>query len=133
MEKWDYSKTWFHGSPHQLTTIRKGSTITQDRHLAMVFSHKPTIVSLSDDGQIKHNGALPGFLYTISEDVQPDDVMPHPQSSMQPGLEWLTNRELRLEMIGVTQVVEDEYLTDTEIETLRKLMDTDTGSASSGS
>ena len=53
--------TWFHGSPLALTVLRKGSTITQDRRLAEVFSHKPAFVSVDDDGTIKHDGTLQAF------------------------------------------------------------------------
>jgi hypothetical protein len=37
--EWDYNKAWYHGSPLELKILRKGSTITQDRELAMAFSH----------------------------------------------------------------------------------------------
>ena len=85
--------TWYHGSPAELIVLRSGSTITRDRHLAEVFSHKPQIVSIDDDGRIRHSGTQPGYLYRIAETVAPDDVYPHPNSSMAPGLEWLTRRE----------------------------------------
>lgn len=118
MKEWDYSKTWYHGSPFELTTIRKGSTITQDRKLAEVFSHKPTLVSISDAGNIKHNGTTSGFLYHISEGIQPGDVTPHPNSTMEYGKEWLTNRALQVVLIGPTQIVEDERLTEEEMKEL---------------
>ena len=117
---WNYSKTWYHGSPFQLTTLHKGSTITQDLELARVFSHKPTIVSISDDGRIKHNGATSGFLYCIAEEIQPDDVCPHPRTSMEPGREWLTNRELRLRLMGATHLVVEEKLTEEAITELQR-------------
>ena len=116
----DYRRTWYHGSPFQLTTLRPGSTLTQQRDLARVFSHKPTLVSISDDGHIKHNGATPGFLYRISEEVQPGDVTPHPHSAMDVGQEWLTNRPLRLVLIGPTQIVPDERLTEEELAELQR-------------
>jgi hypothetical protein len=103
----DCQKPWFHGSPFELTTLRPGSTITQDRHLAEVFSHKPGLVSIADDGRIQHNGTLPGFLYQVCEPVRPKDVDPHPRSTMQPGQEWLTRRELKVMLIGPTQIVCD--------------------------
>ena len=87
MKDWNYNRTWYHGSPFELTTLREGSTITQDRNLARVFSHKPTLVSVSDDGKIQHSGTVSGFLYLIAEDIQPDDVYPHPTSSMEAGKE----------------------------------------------
>lgn len=116
LKELDYSKTWYHGSPYKLTTIRKGSTITQDYELAKVFSHKPTLVSISDAGKIKHNGTTPGFLYYISEDIQPGDITPHPTSTIEYGKEWLTVRELHTGLIGPTQIVADESLTEEELD-----------------
>ena len=114
MKDWDCGNTWYHGSPFKFTTLRKGRTITQDRDLARVFSHKPTLVSTSDDG-IKHDGKIPGFLYRIAEDIKPGDVYPHPRSSMEEGKEWLTNRDLRVELTCPTQIVHEEKLTEEEI------------------
>ena len=128
----DYRETWYHGSPLKLTTLRKGSTITQDRDLARVFSHRPTIVSISvhvgisNKGtkhvsqKIKHDGVTPGFLYRIGENVELGDIFPHPNSSMEEGKEWLTNRELGVELIGPTQTVNDERLTEEEILQLKR-------------
>ena len=65
------NETWYHGTPLQLETLRSGSTITQDRHLAEVFSHKPSIVSVQDDGTIRHNGTQPGLLYRVTEKINP--------------------------------------------------------------
>jgi hypothetical protein len=112
---------WYHGSPLCLTTLLKGSTITHSRHLAEVFSHKPSIVSIADDGSIKHSGTLPGYLYRIAEHVAHGDVYPHPHSSMGPGLEWLTRRELRLALIGPTTVRDGEQLTEEDLTELRRL------------
>jgi hypothetical protein len=112
--------TWYHGTPLQLSVLREGSTITQDRHLAEVFSHKPEIVSMNDDGSIKHTGTLPGYLYRIDEQVEDGDVCPHPDSSMSPGKEWLTTRALRLELIGPVEITEEERLTEEEITGLRR-------------
>jgi len=120
MNDWDYSRPWYHGSPIRLATIRKESTITQDYELARVFSHRPTVVSVSDDGRIEHDGTMPGFLYRIAEDVQPGDVYPHLRSSMAWGKEWLTNRELQVALIGPTQPLEEERLTEEEIAELRR-------------
>lgn len=64
---WDDSKTWYHGSPYELTILREGGTVTQDRCLAEAFSHKLAIVCISDDGEIRHNGTLPGYLYCVIE------------------------------------------------------------------
>ena len=80
-------KTWFHGSPSELQTLRKGSTITQNEKLAQVFSHKPTIVSVSDDGKIRHNGKAKGRVYRISDEVTANDISEHPRSEK--GWEWI--------------------------------------------
>ncbi len=121
----NHSETWYHGSPFELATIRKGSTITQDRDLARVFSHRPTLVSISDDARIdriRHDGTVPGFLYRIAEDLRPGDVRPHPRSSMGCGKEWLSNRELRVTLVGPTEIVERERLTQKQIEALRTML-----------
>jgi hypothetical protein len=114
------NQTWYHGSPLKLETIRAGSTITQKRQLARIFSHKPALVSITDDGAIKHSGTQPGYLYVIAEDVGPDDVVPHPRTTMRPGDEYLTTRELRIELIGPTEPVPEELLTGEELADLRK-------------
>jgi hypothetical protein len=110
---------WFHGSPLKLTVLKRGSTITQHRHLAEVFSHKPAVVSMNDDGTIKHNGKLPGNLYRIAEEMAPGDAYPHPNTTMSPGQEWLTTRDLRLELIGPVKILEKERLSEQEIVALR--------------
>jgi len=122
MKHWDYSRPWYHGSPLKLKTLRKGSTITQDRDLARVFSHKPTLVSISESG-IKHDGKETGFLYQTSENIKGNDVYPHPHSSMQEGKEWLTTRELRVELLGATKILEEERLTEEEIAKLKKIIE----------
>jgi hypothetical protein len=128
----DYAKTWYHGSPFKLTTLRKGSTITQDRNIARVFSHRPTLVSISvhvgisDEGvkhisqKIRHDGKMSGLLYRIAENIKPEDIFPHSRSSMEEGKEWLTNRELRVELIGPTRIVDEERLTEEEILQLKR-------------
>ena len=116
------SETWYHGSPLKLATLRAGSTITQDRDLARVFSHKPPIVSRADDGALQHTGTRPGYLYRIDEPVGAEDVYPHPHSSMGPGLEWLTRRALRLALICSTTVRDEERLSEEQVAELRKRM-----------
>ncbi|MCJ7737233.1 MAG: hypothetical protein MUQ10_07970 [Anaerolineae bacterium] len=95
-------KPWFHGSPVELRSLHAGSKITQNRALARAFSHKPTFVTVSHAGEIRHNGTEQGHLYLIAEDVQAGDVTPHPRTTMAPGEEWLTTRELRVEHLWVT-------------------------------
>jgi len=119
MEK--FSREWYHGSPLRLETLRAGSTITPLRDLARVFSHKPPVVSLDDTGgriEIRHNGSLAGWLYRVLE-VSEVLVFPHPRSSMPAGLEWLTAVDLRLELLGPTEVRPEEFLSAEEILRLR--------------
>ena len=113
-------ETWYHGSPLQLTVLRAGSTITRNRDLARVFSHKPPLVSIGDDGTLQHTGTTPGYLYRIDEPLGPGDVTPHPRTTMPAGLEWLTRRELRLALIGPTEVREKEFLTEEQVAELRR-------------
>lgn len=107
---------WFHGSPLRLTTLRKGSTITPDRDLARVFSHRPSLVSIKTGphGFIKHSGTDPGFLYFV-EVAAEADVIPPPTTTMEPGDEWITTRDLPLRLIGPTVVREEERLSDDEV------------------
>ncbi len=118
----DPDQPWYHGSPLKLTALREGSTITQKRDLARIFSHKPTIVSISDDGQIKHNGTMPGYLYTISEDVGPGDGIPHPRTTMSPGYEWLTTRELRVQLLCAAELAPEDQLTDDELSAIEEYL-----------
>jgi len=115
---------WYHGSPVRLTYLRVGSTITQDRGLARVFSHKPSLVvqEVNDRGEsaIKHDGKETGFLYRVAEPVMEGDVRPHPETTMMPGQEWLVNRELRVELIGPTEPLPEEALSEDEIASLRR-------------
>jgi hypothetical protein len=115
----DATRPWYHGSPLKLTVLRAGSTMTQWRSLARAFSHKPAILMISDDRQIRHTGTLPGYLYEIAEPVAAADVVPHPRTTMEGGDEWLTTRNLRLTLIGETQVNPAEVLTDAEVARLR--------------
>ncbi len=124
MEGWDFGRAWYHGSPLRLERLGVGSTITQDRDLARVFSHKPSLV-LQDSNDLgtrslKHSGVVPGYLYRVVDDVGPEEVYPHPRTTMEPGQEWLTRRELRVELIEPTAVYEHERLTDQEVAELRQ-------------
>ena len=115
-------ENWYHGSPLELTVLREGSTITKERDLARIFSHKPSLVTLDDRAgkilSIKHNGTLPGFLYCIAEEVGAEDAKPHPRSSMPPGFEWLTQRDLHLRLLEPTSPRPEEQLSESEIQEL---------------
>lgn len=118
---WDFSRPWYHGSPLRLHVLLAGSTITQDIVLARAFSHKPRLVSIDDETtpmRIRHNGTLPGLLYTIAEPVSAADVYPHPNSTMPPGLEWLTRRPLHLALVGAVDIEPGELLSQEEIDWL---------------
>ncbi|MDE2887140.1 MAG: hypothetical protein OXR72_02935 [Gemmatimonadota bacterium] len=127
MSDCDFSQTWYHGSQQKLTELRVGSSITQIRDLAKAFSHRPSLVSrvcpgefLSDDYRVKHNGVTPGFLYTVSEEIGPEDIYPHPHAANADGWEWLTRRELKLKFIEKTIVSDHERLTDEDITEIRR-------------
>lgn len=120
---WDFSGTWYHGSPFELATIREGSTITQNIDLARAFSHKPNFVSLNISNEkinIKHCGKIKGFLYRIEDELSSNDIYPHPESSMGFGLEWLTKRNLHVVLIGEAEIFDWEMLSEDEIAELRK-------------
>lgn len=119
---WDFTCAWYHGSPLVLDTLLAGSTITQDRDLARVFSHKPSMVAQNFDDaghrSIKHSGTQAGYLYAVIG-VDASNVYPHPQTTMEAGQEWLTRCDLALRLIEPTQVVAGELLTPEEIAALR--------------
>jgi GrpB-like predicted nucleotidyltransferase (UPF0157 family) len=119
----DRSRPWFHGSPRELTELRPGSTITQDRALAEAFSHQPSLVSDDRDepgGALRHNGREPGWLYAVDEPLGPGDLAPVPGSTIGPGLEWLTTRPLPLRRLGRTAVGIAELLSPDEEAALRR-------------
>jgi len=116
----DAASPWYHGSPQRLRLLRAGSTVTRDRHLAEVFSHKPTLVCLEDDGTIRHDGREHGWLHVIDEPLHSDDLAPHPRTSMAPGMEWLTARPLRLRTIGPVPLDPAELLDDAILAELRR-------------
>ena len=104
-----------------MTALREGSTITQNRELARVFSHKPEIVSFGEDGTlIGHSGEKPGFLYRVVGRITSGNVYPHPTTVMHPGEEWLTRGEIALKLIGPTVVHGDEALSAEDVRRLRE-------------
>ena len=112
--------TWFHGSPSELETLRKGSTITQIEKLAQVFSTKPSIVSVSDDGKIRHNGKSKGRVYRVINRVTTDDISEHPRASMKKGWEWITKKEFKLEFLYEVTHSPDDILSENEIREIRE-------------
>ena len=96
----DMSKPWYHGTPLELDTLRKGSTITQWKELAEAFATKPTTLGYDGIfGKITHNGSQEGILYIIDESLCDDDIYQHPRTTMDQGVEFLTRRSLRLKRI----------------------------------
>jgi len=94
-------RVWYHGSYARFGVLREGSTVTQWRELAEVFSHKPSMLSIEDDGSIWHNGTEKGWLYVIDEPVEIGrDVYPHPRTTMDKNAEWLTRRPLKVRLVG---------------------------------
>ncbi|WFR61714.1 hypothetical protein P9222_25530 [Paenibacillus amylolyticus] len=122
MKEWDYSKPWFHGSPMLLNELLVGSTITQDRELARIFSHKPSMVAFDENGTRLHNGKLRGYIYIIDEEITSKDVYPHPATTMHPGEEWLIKRGLKVRKIDETITRAEEQLSEEEeLELLEEL------------
>ena len=120
MQDFDYTLTWYHGSQQELTTLRVGSSITQDKTVAKAFSHRPSMLSMSEGGTVKHDGVTSGYLYTVADEIGPDDVYPHPHPVNATRWEWLTNRELKLKLIEQTVVTDQERLTDQEIAEIKQ-------------
>jgi hypothetical protein len=102
------------------TTLRIGSSITQERSIAKVFLHQPSLLLQFNRGRIRHNGETPGYLYAVAEDLGPDDVRPHPHPANADQWEWLTERELTLKLVERTVVTAAERLTDEEIAEVRR-------------
>lgn len=115
--------TWYHGSQEELTVLRVGSSITENRTIARVFSHRPSHVSASDDGgsvEIKHTGTTPGYLYEVIDEVGPDDIYPEPHPINASKWEWLTTRELRIRLLAQTVPRPEEVLTAEELADLQR-------------
>lgn len=97
----DPAGLWYHGSDKVFTELREGSTVTQWKSLSEAFSHKPSILGYDDDGKIFHNGTEHGYLYIIDEPVVIDrDLYQHPRTTMDPNVEFLTKRPLKVKLIA---------------------------------
>jgi len=109
---------WYHGSPHRLSVLSKGSWITHFKEIAKAFSHKPSLMSLADDCQtVKHNGALPGFLYTIAEKIGPADISELPDTAH---THFQTHRDLSVHLVAEIPVSQPPLLTAKEIADMRQ-------------
>jgi hypothetical protein len=110
-------KPWYHGSPRRLTMLRAGSTITQDKELARIFSHKPAIVIGDESNEHwKHTGPFAqGFLYRVVGGITGRDIEAVPHSSLSSGLEWNTKIEFPLGLVSETNIIKEELLTRPEL------------------
>ncbi len=94
------SGVWYHGSNMRFDVLKAGSTITQWMELAEAFSHKPTQLGYDDEGNIEHNGMEKGYLYRINEPIDTGvDIYQHPYTSMDENVEFLTKRELKVDIL----------------------------------
>lgn len=118
--EYDYNGVWYHGSDRRLTILRRGSSITKAKSVAKAFSHQPSLVEWPNIDRVRHDGAVPGFLYRVAEAIGPNDVHPHPHPVNVDRWEWLTERDLTLEFIEATVVTAAERLTDEEIAESRR-------------
>ena len=114
--------SWYHGTPYKLESLEKGSTVTQDREIARVLSHKPAVVLYdAEQRNFKHTGPIyTGYLYQIDEPVGPGDVEPPASSSMNPGDEWTTTRPLKVRLLAETVIRPEEMMDRAQ---LRKLLE----------
>lgn len=119
MTDWNYTLPWYHGSQQELTVLRIGSSITQNRDIARVFSHRPSILSIEDDGSFRHTGRVYGYLYLIDEAINPEDVYPHPHPINASKWEWLTTREIKVRLLERPALREAEHLSEAELAALR--------------
>lgn len=55
-----------------------GSSISQNKIVARIFSHRSSLASRFDDGTIKHKGTRVSCLYVVAEEMGPDDADRHP-------------------------------------------------------
>lgn len=105
--------------PLVLDTLQKGSTTIRNRELARVFSHKPGIVSVADDGSIRHNGREPGRMYLVCDTLAPGDIVPAPRSAVGSGDEYVTTRDLKLAYLPYAAGLTDGLPGSEEIEALK--------------
>lgn len=118
MTQVDYDQPWYHGSPSQLTVLRRGSWLTQFKELAKAFAHKPSLISFGDDGlSTKHNGLEPGYLYTVAEPLQAADVI-YLQDTAQ--THWQSQRDLAIRLVCALPLDDPPQLSEEEIALMRR-------------
>ena len=104
---------WYHGSPVELTSLRKGTMVTPFQAVAKAFSHRPSILTFSGDiDSVKHDGRVPGHLYVVSEDVPPEDLRVLPWTGE---THWEIQRDLRVELVGDVPVSDPPQLVGEEL------------------
>lgn len=118
MTTWNFSLPWYHGSQQELAILRTGSSITQNRDIARIFAHRPTITSIEDDGSMKHNGTARGYLHLVDEPLTADDVEPHPHPINASRWEWLIKRAVKVRLIECPALRAAEQLTEADIAAL---------------
>ena len=96
-----------------MVTLAAGSAITQGRELARAFSHKPAVVLYDREARkFTHSGPYRrGFLYRIAEKLTADDIKTPESSALGPGEEWITVRELKLELDDPTEIADSKMIT----------------------
>lgn len=120
MNGWNYTLPWYHGSQQELTVLRVGSSITQNRDIARIFSHRPAILSMEDDGSFRHSGTVDGYLYLIDEVLSSEDVYPHPHPINASKWEWLTTREIKVRLVERPAIRKEERLSEADLTELRR-------------
>jgi len=82
----------------------------------------PSIVSVSDDGKVKHNGRLKGRVYRVADRVTNNDIYEHPKSTMGTGWEYITKKEFRLEFLYEYDISHhpDDILSEKEIKKIEE-------------
>jgi GNAT superfamily N-acetyltransferase len=99
---------WYHGSSIRLDVLKAGSTVTPVPELARAFAHRPSRVEIrvheNDETntrrlEIEGNGRRGGYLYEVEVADPQVDLEPLPGSTMAPGDEMLTTRDLPVRLI----------------------------------
>ncbi|MEZ4676241.1 MAG: hypothetical protein R2932_18610 [Caldilineaceae bacterium] len=119
VDNWNYNLPWYHGSQQELTILRVGSSVTQDRDIARIFSHRPGISTVEDDGTYRHNGQAPGYLHIVDEPITAADVEPHPHPINASKWEWLTKRVIKVRLVEQPALRTAELLTEEELAVFR--------------
>ena len=102
-----FSGPWFHGSPTKLDILDAGSWVTPYKEIAKALSHKPTRMSTDDCFKtVKHDGVVPGFLYTLDEEVEDHDLVPLTDETR-----WQTQRIFRVRLVAAVPILASEVLT----------------------